>query len=65
MHFIGKVLFLGNMRRFRKLLSKSSLTSISDEEAESATEKGLWLKVFMHSSELNYLNQKLVLDALQ
>ena len=39
--FLGNVLFLGNMRRFGKLLSNSSTTSISDEEAESAIKKGL------------------------
>ena len=53
------------MRRFRKLLSKSSSTSISEEEAESAIEKGLRLKVHMHSNKLNNLNQTLILDALQ
>ena len=41
MYFLGNVLFSGNMRRFRKLLSNSSSTSILEEEAESAIEKGL------------------------
>ena len=40
MNFLGNILFLGNMRRFRKLLSNSSSTSIPEEEAESAKEKG-------------------------
>ena len=41
MHFLGNVLFLGNMRRFRNFLSNLSSTLISEEEAESAIEKGL------------------------
>ena len=40
-NFLGNVLFLGNMRRFKKFLSNSSATSISEEKAESAIEKGL------------------------
>ena len=58
MHFLGNVLFLGNMRRFRKLLSNSSSTSFSKEEIESAIEKGLWLRVFMHPKKFNDLNRK-------
>ena len=46
------------MRLFRKRLSNSSSTSISEEEAESAIEKGLWSKVLLHSKKLNDLNQK-------
>ena len=63
MNILGNVLFLGNMRRFRKLLSNSSSTSIPEEEAESAIGKGLWLKVAMHSNKLNDLNQKDILDS--
>ena len=58
MHFLGNVLFLGKMRRFRKLLSNSSSTSLSEEDTDSAIEKGLWLKIFMHSNKLHDLNQK-------
>ena len=46
------------MRLFRKRLSNSSSTSISEEEAESAIEKGLWSKVLSYSKKLNDLNQK-------
>ena len=63
MHFLGNVLFLGNMRRFRNFLSNLSSTLISEEEAESAIEKGLWLKVHMYSNKLNDLNQKVILDS--
>ena len=41
MTFLGKVLFLANMRRFGKLSSDSSSASVSKEEAETAIEKGL------------------------
>ena len=53
-NFVGNVLFLGNMRRFRKLSSNSSSTSASEEEeevAESAIEKGLRLIVPMRSKK--------------
>ena len=63
MNFVGNVFFLGNMRRFRKLLSNSSSTSIPEKEVESAIEKGLWLKVPTHSNKLNDLNQKGILDS--
>ena len=65
MNFLGNILFLGNMRRFRKLLSNSSSTSIPEEEAESAKEKGLWVKIHMHSNKLNNLNQKGNLDSVK
>ena len=41
MNFLLNVLFVGNMRRFRKLLSKSSSTSIPEEKSESGIEKSL------------------------
>ena len=41
MNFILNVLFVGNMRRFRKLLSKSSSTSIPEEKSESGIENSL------------------------
>ena len=63
MNFLGNVLFLGNMRRFQKLLSNSSSRTFSEEEAERAKEKGLWVNVHMHSNKLNNLNQRGNLDS--
>ena len=57
-NFVGKVLFLGSMRRFRKLSSNSSSSSASEEEeeAESAIEKGFRLIVPMRSNKMYDLN---------
>ena len=67
MNFPGNILFLGNMRRFGKLSSNSSLSSASEEEeeeeAENAIEKGLRLIVPMHSNKMNDLNQKVILGS--
>ena len=63
MNFLGNVLFLGNIRFFRKLLTHSSSTSIPEEEAESAIENGLRLIVPIHSKKKNDLNQKNILDS--
>ena len=41
MNFLGNVLFLGNMRRFRNLLSNLFSTSLQGEEAETGREKDL------------------------
>ena len=60
MHFLCNILLLGNMRHYSK---NSSSTLNSEEEAESSIEKGLWSKVHMHSSKLNDLNQKSLLDS--
>ena len=51
------------MRRFKKVFSNSSSTSMPEKEGEIAIEKGLWLKIPMHSNKLNDLNQKGVLDS--
>ena len=63
MNFLGNVLFLGNIRPFRKLLTHSSSTSILEEEAESAIEKGLRLIVPIHSNKMNDLNLKAILGS--
>ena len=66
MTFLGKVLFLANMRRFGKLssnLSSSSPSEEEEEEAESAIEKGLRLIVPMRSNKMNDLNQKRILGS--
>ena len=60
MDFLCNILLLDNMRHYSK---NSSSTLNSEEEAESSTEKGLWSKVHMHSSKLNDLNQKSLLDS--
>ena len=60
MDFLCNILLLGNMRHYSK---NSSSTLNSEEEAESSIEKGLWSKVHMHSSKLNDLNQKSLLDS--
>ena len=62
MNFLANVLFLGNIRPFRKLSTNSSSTSIPEEEAESAIEKRLRLIVPIRSKKMNDLNQKDILD---
>ena len=58
MNFLGNVLYLDNIRPFRKLLTHSSSTAIPEEEAESAIEEDFRLIVPMDSKKMNDLNQK-------
>lgn len=58
MPFLRNVFFLGSMRRFKKLLSTSSSTSVPRAETKIVVEKGLSCKAYMYLIEREDLSQR-------